>query len=287
MSQDWRDRFERFAIAKTRAALAATLPPYETEWEVPPEDAVSIGNTWSTRLFDGRFYLSPATARRPACGLVFVQSADENTGAADPSMLGGGSTDKHLVYEGLSRAAADGVLVGSRTLRGHDIVFSVWHPELVSLRSSLGLPRHPIQIVATLQGLPVEQMLLFNVKEIPAVLLTTAQAMRAMDAAIRDRPWMTAIVLTGPGDLVSAFEQLRANGVTRLSCVGGRTLAAGLLEANLVDDVYLTTAPQPGGEPDTPLSPRPWRGRVAVRKRGTGGEAGVVFEHVLPSIINA
>ncbi len=287
MTQDWRDRFERFAAAKTRAALDASLPPYETEWDMPPENALSIGNAWSTRLFDGRFHLSPTTARRPACSLVFVQSADGNTGAADPSMLGGGSTDKHLVYEGLSRVAADAVLAGGRTVRGHDLVFSVWHPELVSLRASFGLPRHPIQIVATLQGLPIEQMLLFNVDEIPAMLLTTARAMAGMERAIGARPWMSAVVMNDPGDLPQAFAQLRSNGIGRVSCVGGHTLAASLLDADLIDEVYLTTAPDPGGEPGTPLSPRRWRGKVKVRKKGTGGEAGVVFEHVLPLRINA
>jgi riboflavin biosynthesis pyrimidine reductase len=282
LTEAWRDRFERFAHEKTRAAISAPLPPYATEWDAPPADAVSIGNVWSTRLFDGRFHLSRAGLRRPGCGLVFVQSADGNTGAADPSTLGGGSTDKHLVYEGLSRVAADAVLAGARTVRGRDIVFSVWHPELVSLRSSLGLPRHPVQIIATLEGLPIEQMLLFNVADIPAILLTTARTIRGMAAALRDRPWITSIVMSDPSGLPAAFEELRAMGIARVSCVGGHTLAAALLDAGLVDDVYLTTGVRPGGEPGTPLSPHPWRGRVVVRKHGTGFEAGVVFEHILP-----
>jgi riboflavin biosynthesis pyrimidine reductase len=214
---------------------------------------------------------------------VFVQSADGNTGAADPSTLGGGSTDKHLVYEGLSRVAADAVLSGARTVRGRDIVFSVWHPELVSLRSSLALPRHPVQIVATLQGLPIEQMLLFNVADIPAILLTTAGTIRGMAAALRDRPWITSIVMIDSSGLPAAFEELRAMGIARVSCVGGHTLAAALLDAGLVDDVYLTTGVRQGGEPETPLSPHPWRGRVLVRKHGTGPETGVIFEHILPA----
>jgi hypothetical protein len=69
------------------------------------------------------------------------------------------------IYEGLSRAAADGVLSGAATIRGADIVFSVWHPELVALRASLGLPRHPMQIVATLHGIDLEHDLMFNVPE--------------------------------------------------------------------------------------------------------------------------
>ena len=91
-------------------------------------------------LFDGDFYVSPPPARpRPAAtNLVFVQSRDGNTVGRNPSALGGGEADKHLIYEGLSRVAADAVLSGRRTIRRGDIVLSVWHPELVALRAALG-----------------------------------------------------------------------------------------------------------------------------------------------------
>jgi len=52
---------------------------------------------------------------------VFVQSRDGNTGARDPSSLGGGDTDKHLIYEGLSRVASDAVVAGAETIRGGNI----------------------------------------------------------------------------------------------------------------------------------------------------------------------
>ena len=67
----------------------------------------------------------------------------------------------------------------------------------------------------------------------------------------------------------------------RVSCIGGRRFAGRLLDAGLVDDVYLTTAPRPGGEPNTALPPAAFDGTVVVRKRGTGEEAGVVFEHLV------
>lgn len=73
-------------------------------------------------------------------------------------------------------------------------------------------------------------------------------------------------------------------GIQRVSCIGGRTLAAQLLDGGLVDEVYLTTAPHPGGEPNTPISPRPWRGDVILRKHGSGPEQAVVFEHLLPRV---
>jgi riboflavin biosynthesis pyrimidine reductase len=280
---DWVERLERFAAAKTRMATSAPLPPYVTELD-EPENAIPIGNGWSRRLFDGAFYLSPAASpSRPACSLVFVQSTEGNTYAADPSLLGGGETDKHLVYEGLSRVAADAVLAGAETVRGSEVVFSVWHPELVDLRRSLGLPRHPLQIVATIRGLDFGDTLIFNVPGIRVVLLTVASAAERMREAVSIRPWITLVVMDAPQDLPRAFERLRATGVARISCIGGRTLAGHLLEARLIDDVYLTTGLNAGGDAGTPLSSAPWRGRTVVRKRGTGVEQGVLFEHVLPS----
>ena|SRR4051794_8172460 len=280
---DWVERFERFAAAKTRMATTAPLPPYLTELD-EPENAIPIGNAWSTRLFDGPFYLSPAASpSRPACSLVFVQSADGNTSAADPGLLGGGNTDRHLVYEGLSRVAADAVLAGAETVRESEVVFSVWHPELVDLRRSLGLPRHPLQIVATVRGVELGETLLFNLPDIRVVLLTVASAAERMREAVSIRPWITLVVMDAPQDLFRAFERLRAMGIARISCIGGRTLAGHLLDARLIDDVYLTTGLNVGGDAGTPLSSAPWRGRTVVRKRGTGVEQGVIFEHLLPS----
>ena len=77
-------------------------------------------------------------------------------------------------------------------------------------------------------------------------------------------------------------ERLRAAGVLglrRVSCVGGRHFARQLLNARIVDDVYLTTSTRDGGVPDTPLIAAGLSGRVVVRKRGTGAETGVRFEH--------
>src|SRR5207237_282514 len=121
---------------------------------------------------------------QPACSLVFVQSADGNTVTADPSSLGAGQTDTHVIYEGLSRVAADAVLAGAGTVRGDGSIFSVWHPALVELRRSLHLPRHPAQIVATLRGLDIETGLLFNVPDLPVIVLTVAGGAATMEKSV-------------------------------------------------------------------------------------------------------
>jgi riboflavin biosynthesis pyrimidine reductase len=268
---------------KTRLATTVPLPPYRTELDDPDENALAIGNVWTNRLFDGPFYLSPAATRsRPACSLVFVQSSDGNTAAADPGSLGGGNTDAHLIYEGLSRVAADAVLAGANTVRGSEVMFSVWHPELVDLRASLGLSRHPVQIVATFRGLELADTMLFNLPDVPVLLLTVASAAEQMHRAVAVRPWVTPLLMEGPGGLPRTFERLRSIGIARISCIGGRTLARHLLDAGLIDDVYLTTGRHAGGEPGTPLFSARWRGRTVVRKGGTGIEQGVLFEHLQP-----
>lgn len=276
--------FGAFIDRKSRAAATADIPPYRTELDRPVDGMLAIGSPWTERLFDGPFYVSPLPQRLPACHLVFVQSFDGNTGARNPQTLGGGETDKHLIYEGLTRVSADAVLAGSSTVRGGSLVFSVWHPELVRLREALGLPRHPIQIVATRRGVPIDRELLYNIPELRVVLLSSTDGVAAMRMALDERPWITPIVVTANCSLRDAFEQLRAMGVMRISAVGGRVLAAELIDAGLVQDLYLTTSPIAGGEPGTPWYPRVLDMRTIVRKRGTLHETGVVFEHsLLPS----
>ena len=283
----WRERFERWAADKLRRAAAAPLPRYVTDLDRPEPGMDAIGNEWTSRLFDGPFYVTrPHTPRRPACSLVFVQSADGNTGAGNPGTLGGGDTDTHLIYEGLSRVAAQAVLAGAATVRGSGVVFSVWHPQLVQLRAALGFPRHPVQIVATMRGLDPDAELIFNVPDIPVIVLGPPTALDTMRSALEPRPWIMPLVMDG-ADPRPAFAQLVSMGIERVSCVGGRTFAASLIDADLVDEIYLTTAPAPGGAPGTPVHRGAWRGRTVVRKHGTGEEDGVIFEQILPARLSA
>src|SRR5688572_11233039 len=172
-STSWRDAFTAFAAKKTAAAMGATLAPYVTVAAHRHGGFRPIGNPWSTSRFGGPFYVRDVTGSRfPTCSLVFVQSADGNTVSENPASLGGGATDYHVVYEGLSRVAADAVLVGARTLHGGNSIFSVWHPELVRLRETLGLPRHPTQIIATRRGVDLNRGLLFNVPDVRVIVLT-------------------------------------------------------------------------------------------------------------------
>src|SRR5439155_17543969 len=137
------------------------------------------------------------------------------------------TTDKHVIYEGLSRMAVDAVLAGAATAVGADVFFSVWHPELVALRHDLGLPRHPAQIVISNDGhVDLENTLLFNVPDVPVFVVAAEKCRRRCETLLSRRPWIT-IVRLEPDGLIEAFAELRRrHGVARVSVVGGRSTAA-------------------------------------------------------------
>jgi riboflavin biosynthesis pyrimidine reductase len=278
--------FAAFAERRTREAAQAVVQPLVTVEEAPAFTALAgIGSAWTRRLYDGEFRLFDPPASRPAVSLVFIQSHDGNTGVANPAALGGGPTDKHFIYEGLSRVAADGVLAGAGTASGRETFFSVWHPELVALRAALCLPRHPAQLVLSRNGrLDLDRVLLFNVPDAPVFVLAGESCRGRCHRRFADRPWITVVPVGSgrPEELTAAFERLRRDhGMRRLSAVGGRTTASNLIDAGLVQDLCLTTAPRPGGEPNTPfyIGDRSPSLELIVRKREVGSDHPVVFEH--------
>lgn len=274
--------FQRLVERKTRAAERAVIPPLRTTDEGPHARRLrTIGNAWTRAHYDGDYHLFDPPTGLPAMSMVFVQSRDRNTVIANPARLGGGAADTHLIYEGLSRVAADAVLAGAATV-GASGFFSVWHPELVSLRHDMGLPRHPAQIVMSRRGRVNLSALLFNVPDTPVFLVGGDEVRRALADALAKRPWITLVPLSDDS-MVGAFTRLRLDhGLSRISVVGGRSAASALVDAGLVQDLNLTTTSHDGGEPDTPYysGAHPPRLELIVRKRGLGDTATITFEHV-------
>src|SRR5215213_7252546 len=121
------DAFTAFVAKKTTAAVRALPAPYLTAGDEHPTRSLRpVATPWSHAAFGGAFYVREPAAGLPTCSLVFVQSADGNTVATDPASLGGGATDYHVVYEGLSRVLADAVLAGAGTVCAGTSILSVW-----------------------------------------------------------------------------------------------------------------------------------------------------------------
>ena len=286
--------FETYCQRRKKQALSAPLSGFYTIEEASAGyGLVALGNDWTRRLFDGDFYRSrddetvcragDGRSDLPLISLVFVQSRSGNTVADNPSTLGGGETDKHLIYEGLSRVDADAVLAGAATARSERMVFSVWHPELVDLRCSLGRRRHPAQVVVTDSGdLPIERGLMFAEPSLPVYLIAKSPVVPSLRARLHDRPWVDVVDAGERVSLPAAMRYLRDRGLRVISAIGGRRTATALLREGLISDIYLTTSPIEAGEPNTPFYEGPplELSRVLL-KAGKGSEEGVRFEHFI------
>lgn len=271
-----------YAERKIAEAVRADIHPLVTVEDRSAASPVhGIGNAWSRKYYDGDFHLFEPPSDRPAVSLVFVQTRDGNTGADNPGDLGGGPTDLHLIYEGLSRVAANGVLAGASTV-GRTVFFTVWHPELVSLRRELGLPRHPAQIVVSNDGRIDLDSMVFNEPEVPVFMLCGAGCRTKHAAEFSRRPWITVVPMDA-GGLRGAMARLRAeHGIERISAVGGRTIATALIDQRLVQDLYLTTSGIEGGDAGTPFycGKQTQRYTTIVRKTETGTDQPMTFEHL-------
>jgi hypothetical protein len=81
---------------------------------------------------------------------------------------------------------------------------------------------------------------------------------------------------------LSAREQFDAlPGLRRVCSIGGRRSATALVDAGLVQDVYLSTTPVSGGEPATPwyTGPREPAMSLVLAKTWDGPRGPVRFEH--------
>ena len=252
----------------------STVEDRSSQWPVTP-----IGNEWSRRYYDGPFHIFDAPADSPAISLVFVQTKNGNTGAHNPADLGGGPTDLHLLYEGLTRVAADGVLAGASSA-GHNVFFTINHPELVALRAQLGLPSHLAQMVLSKAGNVDLSARLFTNPDVPVFVLAGPQCIGRVCEEVVRRPWITMIPTDD--DLRSTFARLRNEfGIGRISAIGGRKAATSLVDAGLVQDIYLTTTAIEGGEPNTPwyVGDRKLNLSTIVKKMEVADHP-IVFEHL-------
>jgi riboflavin biosynthesis pyrimidine reductase len=274
--------FVDYSARKTREAATAPIKRLSTVFDrLDGLHIQRIGNPWSRLHYGGEFGLVRPNQIQTALSLVFVQTKDGNTGGPNPGAFGGGATDKHLIYEGLSRVAADAVLAGARSVH-RDAFFSVWHPELVALRASLMLPRHPTQIVVSKRGRLDFDARLFNLPDVPVFLIAGDECAARQESGLRARPWIRVIPLSE--DPRRTFERLRLDeGIQRISVVGGRFTATQLVDAGLAQDIYLTTTSLEGGEPATP-----WYSGAALprltaitSKQWNEGGSPVAFDHLL------
>jgi riboflavin biosynthesis pyrimidine reductase len=272
------------------AGTSGGIPGYTTlldKSELLPVESV-ITDSWSHQLFDGNFFRSkPKDDGLPQLSTVFVQDKNGNTDTAsgNPGDLGGGETDYHLIYEGLSRLDADGVMAGANTIRGMGKIFSVWHHNFFKIRKKFASSLFPAQIIVTASGnIDIENELMFNLPDIRVFVITTENGANQLGKKIGDRSQVSIISTGEKIKYHDALQMLKSFGINKISVVGGRTTVSELFDQGFISDLYLTKTPLETGLENTPfyvgkkgLQPM----KLVLQKEGKGSERGVMFEHYI------
>ena len=197
-----------------------------------------------------RLYGGPLRLPRPGLVANFVATIDGVV--AIPGLVNsntlisqGRAADRFVM--GLLRACADAVLVGSGTMAGSP--GTLWTAErayppaaegYAELRRRLGLPPLPEVAIVTASGL-VD--VAHPVLERGALVLTTEGGADALAGRLPAASQAVALPGAGSVDVRAAVSFLRGRGHGLILSEGGPTLFGSLLEAGLVDELFLTISP--------------------------------------------
>ena len=183
---------------------------------------------------------------RPQTTVVLAMSADGKIADETRSPARFSSSDD-LMHLQQQVALADGVLFGAGTLRAHGTTMSVSNPQLRQFREQSGVPAQPVQIVCSRSG-EIDPQLRFFRQGVPRWLLTTTRGAKRWQQQPEsvDNSFERILVVdtsTGEIDWHNAFQQLTQLGIERLAILGGGDLVASLLQADLIDELWLTVCP--------------------------------------------
>jgi len=284
-----------------RVDIAVTLSPLTVLFDEAPGDDIPLPPP--LRNIYGRLSMPPS-GMRPYLFANFVQSLDgvvtlDAGTSAGRSISGANQHDRFVM--GLLRSLADAVIVGAGTLRS--VPNHRWTPahiypdlatEFAALRRALGKQPAPLNVIVTASG-DLGEAGILRQDEVPVLVVTTAQGAGPLVPTTS----AVQVVVASQGDEITPEEVLSAVA----SAIPGRlflfeagpTLMGRFLAERLIDELFLTVAPQIAGRDDAGARPGLAAGRtfapdhpvwarlVSVRR----ADGHLFLRYVLPSRVPA
>lgn len=217
------------------------------------------------RYYDGDLRFSAALEDRPYVIGNFVSTLDGVVSYEIPGHAGGGEISGHNEADrfimGLLRASADAIMVGSGTLHA-TAPDHLWIPEFMYSKAAevyriyrqtvLRKPDYPSTVIVSASGVVDLERAVFRTPGIVVQIVTTLKGRDRLIAAGVDRLGTTEVTVLDDSDLLVApaamLKFLRmTKGVRLLLHEGGPTLFGQFVAAGLVDELFLTMAPQIAG----------------------------------------
>lgn len=232
--------------------------PFDTLWEAEagsdPAGTVRGGELpQPLARYGGRLAIA-LRADRPTVVANFVESLDgvvafEGDRGSGAEVSGYNEPDRFVM--GLLRALADVVIVGAGTVRasgGHE-----WTPRRVNAaygnsyeawRAALGLRPQPTTVVVSARGDLSPAHRAFANVDVPVLVVTTDLGKRRLGGSLPEHVRIAAVSDGGHVAPEAVLGAVEAEGAALALCEGGPHLMADFVGANLIDELFLTLAPQ-------------------------------------------
>jgi riboflavin biosynthesis pyrimidine reductase len=245
-------------LKRFHRSSTGALPPLESLLRLRRGKALPLPAKLARLYGDLRM---PSGTPHPLVFSNFVTTLDGVVSLHVKGHAGGGDISGFSMPDrmvmGLLRALADLVIVGSGTLaedRKH-----IWTPEAIcpelgpaykELRQALRKPDCPQNVVVTGSGQVDLHLPVFQSRRVRPLILTTTEGARRLARQRAAGPSeIRAVNRAGypiPASVILT-EVCRARGIERILIEGGPTLLGDFFEQCLVDELFLTVAPQIAG----------------------------------------
>ena len=190
----------------------------------------------------------------------FVTTLDGVVALNEPGHAGGGeisgSNQHDRMLMGLLRTISDAVIVGAGTLRSvpkHRWTAQHIYPPLAGeyqkLRTSLGKPTPPLNVIVTTHGAIDLDLPVFQSNEVPVLIVTTTQGEERIRAQnLHPFVQLSAIQNNGPLSAQAILQEVNHFRQCELILVeGGPQLMGYFFADHALDELFLTLAPQIAG----------------------------------------
>lgn len=272
------------------------MEPLDTLYERQPAPLSALPVGLATRYGGGLVLPHNGPGGRPYVFANFVETVDSVISFDEPGHASGGDvsgfSEPDRFVMGLLRARADAVIFGSGTLHqdpGHVRIATHIFPDLAqdfaALRQQYGQTEpHPLNVVVSASGQVDLEEPTFHQADVRALIATTpageahlAEATLPPQTEIRAVPGAAGQGVDPAGLLALLGEEY---GVRLALHEGGPHLIASFLAAGLLDELFLTLAPQFAGRDAGARRPAlleghafaagaaPWANLLSVKRAG-------------------
>lgn len=244
-----------------RSHQVTELSPLDVFFDSAAGEAHSLP-TAIERIY-GRLAL-PLPDDRPYVIANFVETLDGVVSLGIPGRAGGGpisgSNQHDRFVMALLRSVADAVVVGAGTLRSvpqhiwtAEYVFPALSDEYTELRSQLGKPAHPLNVIISGSGALNSGFAILEQTHVPVHVLTTTEGAKKMGSSRRhvDRTILADGDTIPAVDILHALTDIGVGGLVLLET--GPHLTGQFLADSAINELFLTLAPQVAGR-DTDLN---------------------------------